>query len=341
MRSEEIEQLYQHDLFWNMKWMERLRDENKSQRIIRVTDSYFKFILKGEVLREIGQELVKMYFRNQKEASDIFSAGNEIQIAYGKRTFDLDIVAHVFEAVSAPENNPEEENRKELMQLGIEMQKSSFGIGRFLVYWGALAANQDAGTPTDDLEPKECLLVVLSCAGSESCVKLDTAKWHHCWKAVPVDTDDDRIIGNPYQKGINTLVIDLNRFKQQVTDPQTILDFYFSFLMCETHKDIKELLDKDHDGIMVNIIRADVEFLKNDLSWDVYMSESKTEISLMTERNARLKAEAEIKAKDEIIKAESARADAEAQARAESDARNKELVDFCRKNGLEPPAYLV
>lgn len=48
MRSEEIEQLYQHDLFWNMKWMERLRDENKYQRIIRVTDSYFKFILKGE-----------------------------------------------------------------------------------------------------------------------------------------------------------------------------------------------------------------------------------------------------------------------------------------------------
>ena len=325
MRSEEIEQLYQHDLFWNMKWMERLREEKNPQRIIRVTDSYFKFILKGEVLREVGQELVKMYFHNQKEASDIFSAGNEIQIAYRKRTYDLDIMAHVFEG----EPDPEKEKRKELMQLAIEMQKSPFGIGRFLVYWGAMAATKITGLPTDELEPQECLLVVLSCVGSESCVKLDTTKWHHCWKAVPVDTDDDRIIGNPYQKGINTLVIDLNRFKQQVTNPRTILDFYFSFLMCETDKDIKELLDKDHDGIMVNIIRADAEFLENDLSWDVYMSESKTELSLKKAQLDLNKANAEIKEKDEAIKAEKARADkAEAdlaQFKADSDAKMAEM----------------
>ena len=315
MRSE-IEQLYQHDLELSRQWIAKLEKRKKPSKIFRTMDKYFKFILKDEVLRKAGPELFRIIFK-EEDISSVFSAGNQIQIAYGRRSYDLDVVAHVMD--SADGSDPDKASL-----LCLEMQRSKFWIERFFVYWGALAADRPKGTPTEDLEPRKSLLVVLSNVGQEADVFLNTEKWYHTWGMVPLD-DDDAKIGTSSEKGMHILVIDLKKHKEQVPEPKTFLDFYLSFLTCETYEELNALLQKDRDGIMEDIIRKDAEFLGSTKMWKVYMKGTKTEIGIITERNARLKAEAEIKAKNaEIakIKDEADKAKAEIKAK---DAKMAEM----------------
>ncbi len=77
--------------------------------------------------------------------------------------------------------------------------------------------------------------------------------------------------------------------------------------------------------IMEDIIRKDAEFLGSTKMWKVYMRGSKTELGIITERNARLKAEAEIKAKNEEIAKIKDEAD---KAKAESKAKDAKMAEM-------------
>ena len=87
-----MEQLYEQDLEINRIRLSELRAKNRSEEICRMEDSYFKFILKERVLENVGCELIRMYFGDDS-VSGLSSGSEEIQVAYGKRTYAMDTYA--------------------------------------------------------------------------------------------------------------------------------------------------------------------------------------------------------------------------------------------------------
>ncbi|MEE3423851.1 MAG: hypothetical protein VZR11_14250 [Succinimonas sp.] len=208
------------------------------------------------------------------------------------------------------------------------------------MYWGVVISFQTQGIPTKDLRIPRCLMVVITRYPSI----IEEDRWIERWrvrkdnpyKENSVSMDDTEAT----EKGSNLLLIDLSKFRRLVKTPAKgdFLQHFLALLIADTAEKSVLLYKSDTDGILNNVRVRDFMYLG--IKWEEYMTEFK---SVLAEReNA---AEQIKKAREEGIaigKAESAKElQAEAKARTELEARNKGLLDFCRANGLEPPASLV
>ena len=318
-----MEQLYEQDLKINRKRLNELKAENKSEEICRMEDSYFKFILKERVLDGVGRELIRMYF-GDNSVSGLSSGSEEIQVEYGKRTFAMDVFA-----------------RSREYDVDIEMQNTSYHIDRFLIYWGGWSANKDPGTDTRKLVlEKKCLTVIISSVGAPNNLRPPSENWYWGAGYCSFDLVNRNIIGELFQKGPCTLIIDLNRFREKVKKPSSFLEYYLSYLLCSTYEDLESLCDNDDRGIMEDIVARDLRFLTGTDTWRGYMEnynkfwtarfeqalpEWKARIRAETEACIRAETEACIRAETEArVRAETearVRAETEARVRAETEAR--------------------
>ncbi|WP_019001862.1 hypothetical protein [Succinimonas amylolytica] len=292
-----MDSLYEQALELNVKKLMELEEEYYRKhssdkepfkevvpRIFRMEDSYFKFVIKGEkVLKSVSYELVKLFF-NCADCFEIFhEGGNEISVEKGKRRYSMDMFS-----------------QSDNIDIDIEMQTFSYRIERFFIYWAAGVATRDNGIPTDKLRMKQRLLVIISNAGQPLDVTASTEKWYFGTGSFPFDTDNGKIIGKLIPTGLNTLVIDLEKFKKQVKKPRLLLDYYLSFLLTSTYQEMRDLCNADEDGIMREIILRDMEFLSRDDTWRGYMEYHNKFFESLAEKYAneyREKIEAELEAR--------------------------------------------
>ncbi|WP_406040816.1 hypothetical protein [Succinimonas sp.] len=308
--------------------------------ISRVEDGYAKHILHGRVLERLALEMLELFYREDLGTFDIFKGDNEIQVMPQSRTFNLDVFAKLSRKKDQKEDQKEEASRGENgrkkparnigvspdeMYLGLEIQNYTFCAERFFISWAAMAAAQNKGAATKDLRTAPGLIAVISTAGfgKEAAGGIDDLCF--VWKSMPCRAIDDKVLGKPHSRGLNLLIINLKKFRQQVKTPKTFLEFYLAFLNCGTYEDIEALLMMDPDGIMEDIIRMDMDFLGNDNLWEPFMKkENKNLLALDIER-ANHKAEVDEMEKkvamaEEALEKADAMAERERQAREEAEA---------------------
>lgn len=290
---------------WKQK-EEDLRNEGiKNPVIDRTIDSYFKYLLKEEVLQNVATSLVNTFFK-QKVTSVSESLDTEFQVAYTRRDFKLDVVCQADDVF-----------------LGLDMQKTAYVVERFFIYWATMASSKEKGLATSELVTAKCLQVVLS----RNSLK-DKDSWAVCWQTVPRNFLTGEIIGTPNPHGINVLEIDLDKFQKMVKTPNSdsYLEWFLAFLCSRTSSETAQIYDADKRGILNDIVKRDTKYLN--VKWEGFMDICKDieakdkeiatkdkELAVKTE--ALKKAEAESKAKDaeiERLKAELAKAQAKAQA---------------------------
>ena len=318
-----MEQLYEQDLEINRIRLSELRAKNRSEEICRMEDSYFKFILKERVLENVGCELIRMYFGDDS-VSGLSSGSEEIQVAYGKRTYAMDTYA-----------------QSDKYDVNIEMQNTGYHIDRFLIYWGGRSATHEPGIDTRDLMiEKKCLTVIISRVGAPDNLNPPSDNWYWGGGYFSFDLVNRDIIGELFPNGPCTLIIDLMKFRQQVKKPSSLLEYYLSFLLCSTYEDLHSLCDNDDRGIMKDIVARDLKFLSGVDTWRGYMenynkfwsarlqeavAEIEARVRAETEARVRAETEARVRAETEArVRAETearVRAETEARVRAETEAR--------------------
>ncbi len=316
--------------------------------ISRVEDGYAKHILQGRVLERLALEMLELFYREDLGTFDIFKGDNEIQVMPQSRTFNLDVFAKLSRKKDQKEDQKEEASRGENgrkkparnigvspdeMYLGLEIQNYTFCAERFFISWAAMAAAQNKGAATKDLRTAPGLIAVISTAGfgKEAAGGIDD--WCFVWKSMPCRAIDDKVLGKPHSRGLNLLIINLKKFRQQVKTPKTFLEFYLAFLNCGTYEDIEALLKTDTDGIMEDIIRMDMDFLGNDNLWEPFMKkENKNLLALNTARNEVDEMEKKVAIADAMAEQErQAREKADAMAEQERQAREEAEAMLARE----------
>ena len=294
-------------VLWKQKEEELKKEGIKNPVLDRTIDSYFKYLLKEEVLQNVATSLVNTFFK-QKVTSVSESLDTEFQVAYTRRDFKLDVVCQADDVF-----------------LGLDMQKTAYVVERFFIYWATMASSKEKGLATSELVTVKCLQVVLS----RNSLK-DKDSWAVCWQTVPRNFLTGEIIGKPNPYGINVLEIDLDKFQKMVKTPDSdcYLEWFLAFINSRTSSETAQIYDADKRGILNDIVKRDTKYLN--VKWEGFMDICKDieakdkELAAQAEalkkaEADKAKAEAESKAKDveiERLKAELAKAQAKAQAQA-------------------------
>ena len=292
-------------VLWKQKEEELKKEGIKNPVLDRTIDSYFKYLLKEEVLQNVATSLVNTFFK-QKVTSVSESLDTEFQVAYTRRDFKLDVVCQADDVF-----------------LRLDMQKTAYVVERFFIYWATMASSKEKGLATSELVTVKCLQVVLS----RNSLK-DKDSWAVCWQTVPRNFLTGEIIGAPNPYGINVLEIDLDKFQKMVKTPDSdsYLEWFLAFLCSRTSSETAQIYDADKYGILNDIVKRDTKYLN--VKWEGFMDICKDieakdkELAAQAEalkkaEADKAKAEAESKDKDveiERLKAELAKAQAKAQA---------------------------
>lgn len=289
--------LYRDALNINSKRIAELKQEFSEEVINRTDDGYFKYIINESIIRKIMLDFIKLGLIPDVVIPDLTVSKNEIQLAYRKRVFDLDV-----KAVS------------ENYYLGFEMQTRSFSWQRFFAFWSAMAASQRKGVPTARLKLKTCVMVIISTVGKGYDAGFKSKDIYYTWHTFPSDVKGN-ILGKYHQAGLNIILIDLKQFKKQIANPVSFLEFFLLFLTCRTCQDLQQLFERDVHGIMKEVVRQDIDFLSG-AEWEKYMELDK----FYSAKFAREMAKFRRKARAEI------RTEVKAEVEAEVEARLKAKV---------------
>ena len=289
-------------VLWKQKEEELKKEGIKNPVLDRTIDSYFKYLLKEEVLQNVATSLVNTFFK-QKVTSVSESLDTEFQVAYTRRDFKLDEVCQADDVF-----------------LGLDMQKTAYVVERFFIYWATMASSKEKGLATSELVTVKCLQVVLS----RNSLK-DKDSWAVCWQTVPRNFLTGEIIGKPNPYGINVLEIDLDKFQKMVKTPDSdcYLEWFLAFINSRTSSETAQIYDADKRGILNDIVKRDTKYLN--VNWERFMDICK-DIQIAEAKAKKAEAEAE-KAKVEARANAEALQKAEADAKAEAEARQKAEAD--------------
>ena len=302
-------------VLWKQKEEELKKEGIKNPVLDRTIDSYFKYLLKEEVLQNVATSLVNTFFK-QKVTSVSESLDTEFQVAYTRRDFKLDVVCQADDVF-----------------LGLDMQKTAYVVERFFIYWATMASSKEKGLATSELVTVKCLQVVLS----RNSLK-DKDSWAVCWQTVPRNFLTGEIIGAPNPYGINVLEIDLDKFQKMVKTPDSdsYLEWFLAFLCSRTSSETAQIYDADKYGILNDIVKRDTKYLN--VKWEGFMDICKdieAKDKELATKDKELAAQAEALQKAE---ADKAKAEAEAKAKDEalqrSEAKNAKLLAILAENGI-------
>ena len=281
-----------------------LKKKGLEGKINKTYDSFFKFIMDGEVLEKFAKEVIGKFFgREINSVSE--KLNNEFKISFNERDYWLDNVC-----------------RADDLLCDIEMENSRcFVLERFFLYWGVLATKRKKGESTKDLTTPTCLQVVLSRNSIKS-----KDRWAECWQTFPRNFDTGEVVGKANPNGINVLVIDLERFKELVPkpNPASLLENFLMYLLTENISEtIKMYQDKQY-AILEDVFNRECSFLDDRYKWGVYMRKDKD----IRDAENKIKDQNEIiqKQAEALQKAEADKAKAEAEAKAKDAKLQKALA---------------
>lgn len=279
-----------------------LKKKNLEAKIFRTRDSFFKYIMDGEVLEKFAKEVVGKFFGTEINSVSE-KLDNEFKVSCDKRDFKLD---NVF--------------RADDFYCDVEME-NCFILERFFIYWGILVTSRRKGESTKDLTTPNCLQVIIARNGIKS-----KDRWAECWQTFPRDYDTGEVLGKATTQGINVLVLDLQRFKELVPkpNPTSFTENFLMYLLTENISEtIKMYQDKQY-AILEDVFNRECSFLDDRYKWGVYMRKDKD----IRDAENKIKDQNEIiqKQAEALQKAEADKAKAEAEAKAKDAKLQKALA---------------